>query len=145
VARKRVAVTGVGLVNPFGSGDTDDFFARILAGESCIRHYVTDDIPRPLSLPAVMCAGFDADVALGRPLASTMDRFAQLGMAAAFAAADALAPVHGTFDVRESVETHFVGFLVWAPPLDRLGVKLTMRLWRRARRARTRRRAAPRR
>ncbi len=88
MARKRVAVTGVGLVNPFGSGGTDDFFERLLAGQSCIRHHVTADIPRPLSLPAVVCAGFDAGGLLGRPLASTMDRFAQLGMAAAFAAWD---------------------------------------------------------
>lgn len=81
-------MTGLGLVNPFGGTDAEDFFARILAGESCIRHYVTDDLPRPLSLPAVMCAGFDADAVLGKPLASTMDRFAQLGMVAAFAAWD---------------------------------------------------------
>lgn len=81
-------MTGLGLVNPFGGTDTEDFFARILAGESCIRHYVTTDLPRPLSLPAVVCAGFDADAALGKPLASTMDRFAQLGMVAAFAAWD---------------------------------------------------------
>lgn len=86
--RKRVAVTGLGLVNPFGSGGKDEFFARILAGESSIRHYTTSDSPRPLSLPAVMCSGFDADAELGRPLAATMDRFAQLGMAAAFAAWD---------------------------------------------------------
>lgn len=88
MARKRVAVTGVGLVNPFGNGTADSFFDRILAGDSCIRLHVTHDIPRPLSLPAAVCADFDADAALGRPLASTMDRFAQLGMAAAFAAWD---------------------------------------------------------
>lgn len=86
--RKRVAVTGIGLVNPFGSGKADDFFSRILDGESCLSHYTTDDLPRALSLPAVICCAFDADAALGKPLASTMDRFAQLGMAAAFAAWD---------------------------------------------------------
>ncbi len=83
--KRRVAITGLGLVSPFG-GDTADFFARICRGESCIRHYATDDKPRALSMPAVRCIGFDADAALGKPLAGTMDRFSHLGMAAAFEA-----------------------------------------------------------
>jgi 3-oxoacyl-[acyl-carrier-protein] synthase II len=85
VPKRRVAVTGLGSVSPFG-GDTADFFARIASGESCIRHYATDDRPRALSMPAVRCTGFDADAVLGKPLAGTMDRFSQLGMAAAFEA-----------------------------------------------------------
>lgn len=75
-------MTGLGLVSPFG-GDLEDFFARILQGESCVHHHVTDDIPRPLSMPAVRCTGFDPDAVLGKPLAGTMDRFCHLGMAAA--------------------------------------------------------------
>ena len=82
MGKRRVAITGLGLVNPFG-GDREDFFARMLRGESCIHHHATDDIPRPLSLPAVRCGAFNADAVLGKPLASTMDRFCQLGMAAA--------------------------------------------------------------
>jgi 3-oxoacyl-[acyl-carrier-protein] synthase II len=82
-ARRRVAITGLGLVNPFG-GDREDFFARLLRGESCVRHYATDDRPRPLSMPAVRCADFDAEQVLGKALAGSMDRFAQLGAAAAF-------------------------------------------------------------
>jgi 3-oxoacyl-[acyl-carrier-protein] synthase II len=84
----RVAITGLGVVSPFG-GDLPDFFARLLAGESAVRFLHTDDIPRPLNIPFVACADFDADALLGRPLAGTMDRFAQLGTAAAFAAWDA--------------------------------------------------------
>ncbi|HEX5391782.1 MAG TPA: beta-ketoacyl-[acyl-carrier-protein] synthase family protein [Rhodocyclaceae bacterium] len=83
MTKRRVAVTGVGLVSPFG-GDCDDFFDRIAAGESCIRHYVTDDKPRGLSMPAVRCESFNPDQALGRSLAGTMDRFSQLAVAAAF-------------------------------------------------------------
>ncbi|MFY9329512.1 MAG: beta-ketoacyl-[acyl-carrier-protein] synthase family protein [Georgfuchsia sp.] len=78
----RVAVTGVGVVSPFG-GSTEDFFARVLRGESAVRHYVTEDKPRPLSLPAVCCANFDPDAVLGRPVATSMDRFSQLALAAA--------------------------------------------------------------
>ncbi len=80
-----MAITGLGLISPFG-GDLQDFFARLLAGESAVRFLRTDDIPRPLSIPFVSCPGFDVDATLGRPLASTMDRFAQLGTAAAFEA-----------------------------------------------------------
>lgn len=85
--RRRVAVTGLGLVSPYG-GDLDDFFARLMAGESAIRHLVTDDLPRALSIPFVSCPSFDPEALLGKPLASMMDRFSQLGMAAAFAAWD---------------------------------------------------------
>lgn len=85
MAKRRVAITGLGLVSPFG-GNTEDFFARIAAGESCTRHYRTEDKPRPLSLPAVRCVDFNPDQALGKPLAATMDRFAQLATAAAFEA-----------------------------------------------------------
>ena len=34
--RRRVAVTGLGVVNPFG-GDLQDYFDRIMAGESAVR------------------------------------------------------------------------------------------------------------
>lgn len=85
MSRQRVAITGLGVVNPFG-GDRDDFFARIAAGESAIRYMVTDDQPRPLALPAVQCTSFNAADTLGKPLASSMDRFSQLGTAAAFEA-----------------------------------------------------------
>lgn len=83
--RRRVAITGLGLVSPYG-GSLADFFERLLAGESAIGWLATDDRPRPLAMPFVRCAAFDPDAVLGRPLAGTMDRFAQLGMAAAFAA-----------------------------------------------------------
>jgi 3-oxoacyl-[acyl-carrier-protein] synthase II len=82
VSPRRVAVTGIGLVSPFG-GDTEDFFARLLAGESAIRLLEREEKPRPISVPAVQCVGFNADAALGRNLAHTMDRFSQLGTAAA--------------------------------------------------------------
>ncbi|MFT3814502.1 MAG: beta-ketoacyl-[acyl-carrier-protein] synthase family protein [Acidovorax sp.] len=82
---RRVAVTGLGLVSPYG-GDLPDFFARLMRGESAVRHLQTDDVPVPLSMPFVSCSGFDARAALGAPLASMMERFAHLGVAAAFAA-----------------------------------------------------------
>lgn len=87
MARSRVAITGLGLVSPYGAG-LGDFFSRLLAGESAVELLETADEPRPLSIPFVRCAGFDPDAALGKPLAGMMDRFAQLAMTAAFAAWD---------------------------------------------------------
>jgi 3-oxoacyl-[acyl-carrier-protein] synthase II len=80
---RRVAVTGLGVVSPYGSG-VDDFFDQLLAGRSAVTLLQTEDRPKPLSMPFVRCAGFDAVQALGKPLAGMMDRFAQLGVAAAF-------------------------------------------------------------
>jgi 3-oxoacyl-[acyl-carrier-protein] synthase II len=83
--RRRVVVTGIGLVSPFG-GDALDFFGRLLAAESAVRFFESPDVPRPLAIPAVRCDGFDVDGVLGRALAGTMDRFSQLGAGAALAA-----------------------------------------------------------
>ena len=83
--QRRVAITGLGLISPYG-GDLPDFFSRLLAGESAVHFLQTDDLPRPLRMPFVSCPGFAAETTLGRALAGTMDRFAQLGTGAAFAA-----------------------------------------------------------
>lgn len=82
---RRVAVTGLGIVSPYGGG-VDDFFAHLMAGRSAVRLLQTDDRPRPLNMPFVTCEGFDPEPLLGRLLTGTMDRFAHLGVAAAFGA-----------------------------------------------------------
>jgi 3-oxoacyl-[acyl-carrier-protein] synthase II len=90
---KRVAVTGLGIVDPFEglaeppareeASAPRRFFDRVAAGDSALRLYTTEDIPRAISTPAVRCAGFSADAKLGRALAGMMERYAQLGFAAA--------------------------------------------------------------
>jgi 3-oxoacyl-[acyl-carrier-protein] synthase II len=83
---RRVAVTGLGLVSPFG-GDLPDFFGRMLRGESAIRLFTRqEEVTRPLAVPAVRCTSFDADAALGKSLSYTMDRYSQLGTTAALSA-----------------------------------------------------------
>ena len=64
----RVAITGIGVISPYG-GDAGQFFERLLAGESAVRHLHTDDLPKPLSTPFVGCTGFDPEATLGKPLA----------------------------------------------------------------------------
>ncbi|MEZ5706632.1 MAG: beta-ketoacyl-[acyl-carrier-protein] synthase family protein [Burkholderiaceae bacterium] len=81
---RRVAVTGLGLVSPYESGGLEDFFENLLKGVSAVRFLQTEDKPRPLAMPFVTCRSFDAAEALGKPLASMMERFSQLGVAAAF-------------------------------------------------------------
>jgi 3-oxoacyl-[acyl-carrier-protein] synthase II len=92
---RRVAVTGLGIVDPFeglapASGADlapvsapRRFFDRVAAGHSALLLYTTEEVPRAISVPAVRCAGFSADARLGRALAGMMDRFAHLGVAAA--------------------------------------------------------------
>jgi 3-oxoacyl-[acyl-carrier-protein] synthase II len=77
----------LGLVSPFGD-KLSDFFQHILNGESAVGLFRIDELPRVLAIPFVSCPGFDANAILGKALAGTMDRFAQLGTAAAFAAWD---------------------------------------------------------
>ena len=83
----RVAITGIGVISPYG-GDARDFFERLLAGESAVRLLQTEAPPRPMSTPFVSCTGFDPEATLGKPLALMMERFAQLGMSAVFQAWD---------------------------------------------------------
>lgn len=83
MTRRRVAITGLGIVSPYGGG-VDDFFGHLLSGRSAVAHLLTDDRPKPLSMPFVRCETFDPNEVLGKPLAGMMERFTQLGVAAAF-------------------------------------------------------------
>ena len=83
----RVAVTGVGMVSPFG-GDTEDFFARILRGESAVRLYTHPTSPSLLVQPVVRCEHFDSEKSIGHAMTHVTDRYSQLGVAAAFSAWD---------------------------------------------------------
>lgn len=82
---RRVAVTGLGMVSPVGANAAASFEA-LLAGRSGIRLHTPEGAPRPLAVPAGVCADFDAGAALGKPRALAMDRYSQLGVAAALEA-----------------------------------------------------------
>lgn len=92
---RRVAITGLGVESPLGTG-TDAVFARLCAGESGLALHRTQEEPNPLCMVAGLCGYFDAEARLGRPAAMSMDRHAQLGLAAAQAAwADSGLPARG--------------------------------------------------
>ena len=86
VKRHRVAITGLGLINPYGEGDVADFFSRIMRGESAIRYHTLGNSPRPLALPLVACSHFNPIETLGPPLANAMDRFSHFAVASALSA-----------------------------------------------------------
>jgi 3-oxoacyl-[acyl-carrier-protein] synthase II len=81
VAARRVAVTGVGMVSPLGATAQASFDA-LLAGRSGLRLHAPADVPKPLSLPAGICADFDPAATFGRAKAGTLDRCSQIGIAA---------------------------------------------------------------
>lgn len=80
---RRVAVTGVAIIDPQG-GSTQDFFERTLVGQSSITFFQNDEQPKPIASPALHCAGFSAECTIGKALANSMDRYSQLGVAAVF-------------------------------------------------------------
>ena len=82
---RRVAVTGVGIVSPYG-GDMQDFFSRTMDGESSIGWYRHPNVSPEVEQPAALCRDFDSQTVLGRQISAVTDRFAQLGISAAFSA-----------------------------------------------------------
>ncbi|MEX2240919.1 MAG: beta-ketoacyl synthase N-terminal-like domain-containing protein, partial [Burkholderiales bacterium] len=81
MSARRVAVTGVGMVSPLGATAQASFEA-LLAGRSGVRLHAPADAPKPLALPAGICADFDPAAAFGRAKAGTLDRYSQLGIVA---------------------------------------------------------------
>ncbi|MDD2987814.1 MAG: beta-ketoacyl-[acyl-carrier-protein] synthase family protein [Zoogloea sp.] len=81
----RVAVTGLGVVAPSGI-DARQMFGRLVDGESFIQLHTIDQPPRPVTQPAIHCAGFSPEAHIGKALASTTDRSVQMALTACFEA-----------------------------------------------------------
>jgi 3-oxoacyl-(acyl-carrier-protein) synthase len=96
--RRRVAVTRLGLVSPYGADDSAaQFFDQLLRGTSAVRAWRPDPSFLDSDLPVVRCAAFDARALLGAAAAHTMDRATQLACAAASTAwRDAQLPARWT-------------------------------------------------
>jgi 3-oxoacyl-[acyl-carrier-protein] synthase II len=85
VSRRRVVVTGLGIVSPVGIG-VENAWAKILAGESGITRISQFDASGLASQIAGEVKGFDVAKYLPAKEARRMDRFIHLGLAAAIEA-----------------------------------------------------------
>jgi 3-oxoacyl-[acyl-carrier-protein] synthase II len=82
MSRRRVAVTGLGLVSSLGRDPTTVFDAWC-DGRSGIANHVIGEGEHTVSVPYGVCAEFDGAAVLGKARANTMDRASQLSVVAA--------------------------------------------------------------
>ncbi|HNT38711.1 MAG TPA: beta-ketoacyl-[acyl-carrier-protein] synthase family protein [Rubrivivax sp.] len=101
-ARRRVVVTGLGLVSPWGNS-VESAFAQAMAGQSAIRCHAVGDAPHSVTIASAVCSEVDPAPLIGRSRSAAMDRVGQLAVQAAGAAwADAGLDVLGE-EARERV------------------------------------------
>ncbi len=79
---ERVVITGMGLISPLGN-TVDQFWNRLIAGESGISPITSFDISNFKTKIAGVVHDFDAEARFGRKEARRMDRFSQFALAAA--------------------------------------------------------------
>lgn len=79
---ERVVITGMGVVSPLGN-DVEQFWNRLVRGESGISPIDTFDTTRHKTKIAGLVRNFDPEALFGRKEARRMDRFCQFGLAAA--------------------------------------------------------------
>ncbi|MGC4061339.1 MAG: beta-ketoacyl-[acyl-carrier-protein] synthase family protein [Aquabacterium sp.] len=77
MSRRRVAITGLGLVSSQGQ-DPQAVFDAWCAGQSGIALHEIGEAPHSVSVPYALCTGFDATRTLSKPRLATMDRVSQL-------------------------------------------------------------------
>ena len=85
--RRRVVITGVGAISPVGL-DAETTWTNLLSGVSGIGPITRFDATDYKTRIAGEVKGFDPDTAVGRKDARRMDRYCQLGVAAAIEAAE---------------------------------------------------------
>lgn len=83
--RRRVVITGLGVVTPHGQ-DIHRAFAELMAGRSAITLNQVGDEPHATRIASAICTDVDAAPLLGRGRAATLDRFSQMATLAASSA-----------------------------------------------------------
>ena len=84
-ARRRVVVTGLGLVSGVGK-DVNGAFATLMEGRSGISLHTVGDAPHSATIASAECQDVDPAPLLGRSRSATMDRVSQLAILAASSA-----------------------------------------------------------
>jgi 3-oxoacyl-[acyl-carrier-protein] synthase II len=84
-ARRRVVVTGLGMVSPHGQ-NIDQAFSAMMQGRSAIGLNVVGDAPHAATIASGVCKDVDAAPLLGRGRSATLDRVSQLAVLAASSA-----------------------------------------------------------
>jgi 3-oxoacyl-[acyl-carrier-protein] synthase II len=80
-SRRRVVITGIGLVTPLGH-TPEDFFANLMAAKSGVRHLETDFVSELGCKIAAWVDDFDPLKYFSKSQAATIDRATQFAMAA---------------------------------------------------------------
>lgn len=84
-ARRRVVITGLGLVSPWGNA-VEPAFAAAMAGQSTIRCNPVGAEPHAVTIASAVCSDVDPAPLIGRSRTAAMDRVGQLAVQAAGAA-----------------------------------------------------------
>lgn len=84
-SRRRVVITGLGLVSPHGR-DVEQAFAALLQGQSAVSLNVIGDAPHSTTIASAICRDVDAGPLLGKGRAATLDRISQMAVLAAASA-----------------------------------------------------------
>ncbi|UQZ36437.1 beta-ketoacyl-[acyl-carrier-protein] synthase II [Paenibacillus sp. PK3_47] len=79
---ERVVITGMGVISPLGN-TVEQFWSRLIAGESGITHITAFDTAHFKTKIAGAVHDFDSEGRFGRKEARRMDRFSQFALAAA--------------------------------------------------------------
>ncbi|MBS0512979.1 MAG: beta-ketoacyl-[acyl-carrier-protein] synthase family protein [Proteobacteria bacterium] len=103
---RRVVVTGLGWVTPLGR-DVDAAFDALLGGRSGLALHRVGTGEPSYEVVAGICREFDPVAEFGKPRSNQMDRFSQLGLAAALDAWSMAGLEHLSPEARETVGVHW--------------------------------------
>lgn len=106
MSRRRVVVTGMGLVSPLGN-QVDAFWERLLAGESGVADIRRFDTSRQAVHFGGECREFDPEPIIDKRAAKRLDRFAQMAMYAAHYAA-----IDSGFDFKSAAQPERIGVII---------------------------------
>ncbi len=106
MSRRRIVITGMGLVSPLGNV-VDVFWGRLLAGESGVARIQRFDPSRFPTTFGGECREFDPERSIDKRQAKRLDRFAQMALVAAD-----LAAKDSGFDFKAAARPDRIGVII---------------------------------